>query len=59
MRWPGREPYDGGYHDWFPSWREFWSCAPGDLGPVPEPAPLEEFLARMRGGTRPVSVRVR
>jgi len=59
MRWPGRDPYDGGYHDWFPSWREFWSRAPDDLGPVPEPAPLGEFLARMRGGERPVSVRVR
>jgi ketosteroid isomerase-like protein len=60
MRWPGREPYEGGYHEYFPSWREFWGRAPEDLaGPVPEPAPLGEFLARLRGGEKPVSVRVR
>jgi hypothetical protein len=59
MRWPGREPYEGGYHDWFPAWREFWSRAPDDLGSVPEPAPLGEFLASLRGGTTPLSVRVR
>jgi len=59
MRWPGREPYEGGYHEYFPSWREFWARAPEDAPAVPEPAPLGEFLARMRGGERPVSVRVR
>jgi SnoaL-like domain len=60
MRWPDREPYAGGYHDWFPSWREFWARAPADLaGPVPEPAPLDGFLARLRGGEKPLSVRVR
>jgi hypothetical protein len=60
MRWPGREPYEGGYHAYFPSWREFWARAPEDLaGPVPEPAPLGEFLAGLRGGQEPVAVRVR
>jgi hypothetical protein len=59
MRWPGREPYEGGYHDYFPSWREFWARAEGALAPVPEPAPLGEFLARMRRGAGPIPVRVR
>jgi hypothetical protein len=59
MRWPGREPYPGGYHDYWPSWREFWARAPDDLAPVPPPAPLGEFLARLRGGEQPLSVRVR
>jgi hypothetical protein len=59
MRWPGREPYDGGYHDYFPSWREFWERAGDEGGPVPEPAPLGEFLARMERGAKPPSVRVR
>jgi hypothetical protein len=60
MRWPGREPYDGGYHAYFPSWREFWARAPEALEPVPAPAPLDEFLARMRGGeAAALSVRVR
>jgi hypothetical protein len=59
MRWPGREPYAGGYHDYFPSWREFWERAPEDASAVPEPAPVGEFLLRLRGGETPVSVRVR
>ena len=59
MRWPDREPYEGGYHDWFPSWREFWARAPEDLAPVPEPAPLGRFLAGLRGGETPLAVRVR
>ena len=59
MRWPDREPYEGGYHDWFPSWREFWARAPEDLAPVPEPAPLDRFLAGLRGGETPLAVRVR
>ena len=58
MRWPGAPPYEGGYHAHWSSWREFWERAPDDLGPVPEPAPLGEFLARMK--TEPPSrLRVR
>lgn len=58
MRWPDREPYEGGWSEFWPSWREFWApgyCADSD---VPAPAPLDEFLLRMRPqeGT---SVRVR
>jgi hypothetical protein len=59
MRWPGREPYSGGYHDYFPSWKAFWERG-GDTGePVPAPAPVGEFLQRMRGGAAAPSVRVR
>jgi hypothetical protein len=28
MRWPGRESYDGAYHELFPSWRDFWDNPP-------------------------------
>jgi hypothetical protein len=28
MRWPGREPYPGTFHDLFPSWKEFWAQRP-------------------------------
>jgi uncharacterized protein (TIGR02246 family) len=59
MRWPGRERYDGGFHDYFPSWNEFWARAGDIAGPVPEPAPLGEFLKRMRGTAAPPRVRVR
>ena len=27
MRWPGREPYDGAFHELFPSWKEFWAAS--------------------------------
>jgi hypothetical protein len=59
MRWPGIEPYEGGFHQLFPSWREFWErgADPGD--PVPTPAPLEEFLKGMRRDAPAPSIRVR
>jgi hypothetical protein len=59
MRWPGREPYDGSFHDLFPSWEEFWSKDPQPDAPVAPPAPLEKFIETMRRGKKPPSVRVR
>jgi uncharacterized protein (TIGR02246 family) len=59
MRWPGREPYAGGYHDYFPSWKEFWARGGDSDEPVPAPAPVGEFLKRMRGSAAAPSVRVR
>ena len=61
MRWPGRAPYDGTFHDLFPSWSEFWAQRP-DKDQLPEvaaPAPLEQFLRTMRRGTPPPKMRVR
>jgi len=58
MRWPGREPYDGGYHEFFPSWREFWARDPDPDRPVAEPAPLEKFIETMRRGAPIPKVRV-
>jgi len=60
MRWPDRESYDGGWHAFWPSYEAFWSRR-GDLdGDVPEPAPADEFLARMRDGApESLDVRVR
>jgi uncharacterized protein (TIGR02246 family) len=59
MRWPGVEPYEGGFHGLFPSWREFWERE-GDIGgPVPPPAPLEKFIERLRRGASAPSVKVR
>jgi len=56
MRWPGREPYDGGYHQFWPTWAEFWSSPPAadaDAGTdadadVIEPVPLDDWLLRLR-----------
>jgi len=60
MRWPDREPYEGAYHDLWPSWPEFWQNPPGDgLPEIAAPAPLEEFLTTMRRGAPEPKIRVR
>ncbi len=59
MRWPGREPYEGGWHALWPSWREFWDNPPAGLPEVAAPAPPEQFLETMRRGAAPPLVRVR
>ncbi len=61
MRWPGREPYAGAYHELFPAWQEFWAQRP-DKNQLPEvaaPAPLEGFLTAMRRGAPTPKIRVR
>ncbi len=59
MRWPGREPYEGAFHELFPSWREFWANKPGGTPEVAAPAPVEQFLKTMRRGTPAPKIRVR
>ncbi|HWU64967.1 MAG TPA: nuclear transport factor 2 family protein [Ensifer sp.] len=59
MRWPGREPYEGSFHDLFPSWGEFWARGVPDAGPVAEPAALETFIETMRRGQQVHGNRVR
>ena len=50
LRWPGREPYDGGWHEFWPTWAEFWATPGQPDADVAEPAPLEEWLLRLRRG---------
>jgi hypothetical protein len=60
MRWPDREPYDGGWSEFFPSWSRFWNDPPDLEADVAEPAPLDQFLLRLRGDApETLSVRVR
>lgn len=61
MRWPGREPYQGTFHDLFPSWKAFWAERPDKerLPEVAEPAPMDSFLATMRRGAPDPRIRVR
>ncbi|MBP2316580.1 nuclear transport factor 2 family protein [Azospirillum soli] len=59
MRWPGRDAYDGSFHELFPSWKLFWEAAGSADAPLAEPAPLGEFINRMRRGNDVASVRVR
>jgi len=60
MRWPDREPYEGAYHELFPSWKAFWAHPPqpGEAQ-VAAPAPLGEFLKTMRAGAPDPRIRVR
>lgn len=59
MRWPGTDPAEGNFHKLFPSYAEFWNRDGAPEGPVPEPAPAEEFLNRMRRGADAPKVKVR
>jgi len=61
MRWPGREPYAGTFHELFPSWQAFWAHRP-DKDALPEvaaAAPAEAFLATLRQGAPDPKIRVR
>lgn len=59
MRWPGREPYEGSFHDLFPSWETYWSRKGAPSEPIGEPAPLEAFIETMRAGREIRGQRVR
>ncbi len=60
MRWPDRPPYEGAFHELFPSWREFWERTPdGSLPDVAPMAPLEQFLQTMRAGAPDPSIKTR
>jgi hypothetical protein len=59
MRWPGREPYAGSFHDLFPSWKDYWDRGGPEAGPLAEPAPLEAFIETMRRGQQVRDNRVR
>ncbi len=49
MRWPGSRGHDGGFHDAFPSWKEFWDNQSGRSdASVPEPAPVGAWLGTLR-----------
>jgi uncharacterized protein (TIGR02246 family) len=59
IRWPGREPYAGSFHDLFPSWKDYWDRGGPEAGPLAEPAPLEAFIETMRRGQQVRDNRVR
>jgi hypothetical protein len=60
MRWPGREAYDGAWHELWPSWKEFWEKPlPPGTPEVAAPAPRERFLETMRRGAPDPKIRVR
>lgn len=59
MRWPGTDWVEGNFHKLFPSFAEFWARDGAPDGPVPEPAPLDQFIAKMRRGAAAPRVKVR
>jgi uncharacterized protein (TIGR02246 family) len=59
MRWPGTDWTEGGFHKLFPSFAEFWARAGDEEGPVPEPAPIDQFIAAMQGSAASPKVKVR
>lgn len=61
MRWPDRPPYEGAYHALFASWKAFWDTPPqeGEIAEIASPAPLGEFLKKMRGQSPDPEIRVR
>ena len=59
MRWPGRERYEGTWHALWPSWKQFWAAPPRGEPQVAAPAPLGQFLKRLRRGAPDPKIRVR
>jgi len=60
MRWPDREPYEGAFHQLFPSWQTFWENPEvAQLPPVAAPQPAESFLQWMRRGSANPNIRTR
>ena len=60
IRWPDRDPYEGAFHELWPSWKTFWARPPSEDEPeVAPPAPLDEFLTTMRRGSPDPKIRVR
>ena len=57
MRWPDEDNYKGEFHTLWPTWKAFWST--NVVNDVSEPAPLNKFLEKMRGGSPDPSIKVR
>jgi hypothetical protein len=52
--------HSGQWYDLWPSWKEFWANPPQTDEPeVAAPAPLNEFLVRMRRNSDAPKIRVR
>ena len=60
IRWPGRDNYEGAFHDLWPSWKAFWDSPPAsDLPEVSDPSPMDAFLKTMRREAADPSIKVR
>ena len=59
MRWPYQEPYEGYFHDLFPTWKEFWEENYDRYSDVQAPVKANEFLKSLRGDAKAPNIKVR
>ena len=59
MRWPNQDPYEGFFHDLFPSWQDFWSSDYARDADVSEPVEANNFLNALRRGSQPGKIKVK
>ena len=58
MRWPNEDPYEGFFHDLFPSWKDFWGSNYVRDTDVSEPAEANNFLKALSRGSKPGKIKV-
>ena len=54
MRWPGREPYEGSWHDLWPSWKSFWANPPAGEAEVAAARPTRRSSSPRCAAARPI-----
>ena len=59
MRWPNQEPYEGFFHDLFPSWQDFWSNKYVRDTDVSQPVEANDFLRVLSQGSQPGKIKVK
>ena len=59
MRWPNQEPYEGFFHDLFPSWQDFWSNEYVRDSDVSQPVEANDFLRVLSQGSQPGKIKVK
>ena len=59
MRWPDQMPYEGLFHDLFPSWQDFWSSEYAPDADVSEPVEANNFLKALRRGSQAGKIKVK
>ena len=59
MRWPNQEPYEGFFHDLFPSWQDFWSNEYVRDKDVSQPVEANDFLRVLSQGSQPGKIKVK
>ena len=59
MRWPNQEPYEGFFHNLFPSWQDFWSNEYVRDSDVSQPVEANDFLRVLSQGSQPGKIKVK